>query len=247
MVKASMLVGSFLITFALLSALWMLSARFLQAPAPTAVPTGTPYYELVATPPPATDVPAPTPTDQPTTAPTDLDTPAPETTTPTVAPTPSGPPATPVPLRTPPPSFALPSPGAGETQTIVVAGNAYSSSQVPDGGSIKQSGDGIVLETTTNAPDVLWVTYTLDAAALPPGAVVEKVDTRVCGQGDGQFWEVYGPVGSTPTEQEVSQPEADGCWHFTDAPGDDLSVIVSTMLESTMYIETVEYTVTLAQ
>jgi len=247
MTRIAMLIGSFALTFALLSALWMVSARFLQGPAPTAAPTGTPYYELVATPPPATPEPTPAPTEAPTPEPTAVETPAQESPRVTAAPTLSGPSATPVPLRTPPPSFVLPSLGATDTQTIVVSGSAYTSSQVPDGASIVQSGDGIVLETTTNSPDALWVTYNLDAAALPPGAVVEKVDARVCGQGAGQFWELYGPVGSNPTEYEVSQPEADGCWHFTDAPGDDLSVIVATMLESTLYIETVEYTVTLAQ
>ena len=123
-------------------------------------------------------------------------------------------------------------------------GGGFVESQVPDGGSINPVGDSIVIETTENSPDALWVTYRPDLAALPADAQIISVDTRVCGQGTGQFWEQYGPVGSNPNEYEVTQPEADGCWHFTDAPADDLSVIASVMLQSSLSIEKVEYTVT---
>jgi hypothetical protein len=240
--RVALLLGSFLLTFALLSVVAMVS---LGQPGATLEPTPShsPYYTLFATPPPAT----PTPTPQATVVPTPVPSANPDATpqeTPAPPPTPVAPSTTPVPLRTPAPSFAIPTTAGAETQVLVVAGADFVESQVPDGGSITPSEDGIVIQTTENSPDALWVTYRPDLAELPAGAQVLKVDTRVCGQGTGQFWEQYGPVGSNPNEYEVAQPEADGCWHFTDAPADDLSVIASVMLQSSLYVEKVEYTVT---
>ena len=74
--------------------------------------------------------------------------------------------------------------------------------------------------------------------------MIVNVDVRICGRGEGDFWEVYGPDGGDPFEYEVLPPQADGCWHFNGAPGHDLSVIGAVMLRSRMTIEFVEYAIT---
>ena len=250
------LVGSFLLTFTLLVSVWMVAfGGFSKAAEPIATPRHTPYYTLAATPPPptATLTPTPTPTPKPTPKPTPVSTGTHAPTgRPTVAPSSSGPAATfdgtPAPLRTPPGSFVAPTFNAGDqTQTVAVYGSKFVFSQVPDGGKITPQGDGIIISTTSSSSDALWVTYRLDPSVLPAGAVISSVNAKICGQGAGQFWEAYGPVGSTPTEYEARPPDADGCWHFTDAPPTDISVIASTMLDSQMYIDRIEFTVTFSQ
>src|SRR4051794_20613366 len=250
MPRLALLIGSFIVTFGLLVSVWMISfGAFRRNAPPEATPTHTPYYTLAATPPPATPTAAPTPTRTPTPTPTATRGP---TAPPRQTATPLATPAaslsfTPQPLRTPPPSFALPGGSDGETQIFLVSGSAFVASIVPDGGVIDPTTNGVILATTANVSDALSVTYAFDASQLPAGAVISKLDTRICGRGEGQFWEVYGPVGSNPTEYEVTPPEADGCWHFSDAPDEDLSVVASTMLDSRLYVEKVEYTVTFTQ
>ena len=140
----------------------------------------------------------------------------------------------------------------GETQTFVVSGGAFVSSDVPDGGSISPSRDGIVLETMATSTDALSVNYQLDPELLPVGRTIIKFDAQICGEGQGQSWEVSGPVGSTPTDYASAPPDADGCWHFSgvpasDAPTNDMAVTASTTLESQLYIERVVYAVTFGQ
>ena len=113
---------------------------------------------------------------------------------------------------------------------------------MPDGAELSRNGDLAVLRTTSTSADVLWVTYRVDPAQLG-GATIRTVDTAICGRGQGQFWEVYGPTGSNPVEYEVVPPSADGCWHFVDAATDDVSAIAIVMLESQLIIERVEFTV----
>lgn len=205
MARVALLLGSFMLTFALLSVVAMVSlGRPGAAAQPT--PSRSPYSMASQTPAPST------PSSEPTLAPIA-----------TIEPTPA---AT---------GFA--------TQVVVVAGAAFVESQVPDGGSINPAGDGIVIETTQDGPDSLWVTYRLDPAELPAGAQVLNVDTRVCGNVAGQSWDLSGPLGGTPTEYRTSQPDADGCWHFTDAPADDVSVTASVTLVSSLSIDKVEFTV----
>ena len=69
----------------------------------------------------------------------------------------------------------------------------------------------------------------------------------VCGSGSGDFWEAYGPPGSSPDEYEVVPPSADGCWHFNDAPGPDTTVLVKLRLASTMTISRLEYVLTVSR
>lgn len=237
MPRLALLIGSFLVTFALLLSVWM-------------VGTGrSPFSGFAATPSPApTEAPtaAPTPVPTASTGPTASQSP---TSTPSPSPTPTSPPATPspspAPLRTLPPSFEpLPSSQPGSSQTFTLTGAEYSSYQVPDNGSLLLNGDALVLRTTTDSTDALWVTYRLDPALLPVGVIIHSVDASICGHGSGDFWEVYGPTGAEPAEYEVEPPGADGCWHFLDAPTTDISVIAATMLESQMVVDRVIFTIT---
>jgi hypothetical protein len=151
-------------------------------------------------------------------------------------------------MRTPPTSTG-PRPSGEPTgsQVFVVRGIDFATSDVPDDARLSQNGDSVVMETTSISADVLWLTYRVDEAALPAGATVVSVDSAICGRGSGQFWEVYGPIGSEPVEYEVVPPSVDGCWHFAAAPGDDLSVIAAVMLESILVVDRVEFTVHFAQ
>lgn len=240
MKRFGVLVGSFLVTFALLASVWMIG-------------TGrSPLGGLAPTPSPAPTQ-APTPAPLATTAPTASPSPS---TSPTASPRPSASPSatiafatpspSPAPLRTPPASFVPPPSGqpGGDTQTYTLMGKEFTRYEVPDGGSLLLNGDALVLRTTEDSPDALWVIYSLDPARLPAGASVYSVSTSICGHGNGTFWEVYGPTGSDPHEYEVVPPDADGCWHFRDAHTNDLSAIAATMLESTMVIDRVVFTVT---
>jgi hypothetical protein len=145
-------------------------------------------------------------------------------------------------------SFVPPPSGSPSgSQTITLAGSDFKTSDVPEGGQLARNGDLAVLRTSKTSTDALWVTYELDRAQLPAGTTIYSVDTLICGRGSGDFWEVYGPTGSEPNEYEVVPPSADGCWHFTGAPGDDLSVIAAVMIESQLIVERVVFTVHTAQ
>lgn len=238
MTRLALLIGSFLVTFALLISVWMVSAGqlpFAGAASPTPSPSPAPV--VTPAPPTPTQPPTPTPTSSPTQTPTAQPTP-----TATPSPTPS---LSPAPLRTLPASFEpLPSSEPGGTRTFVMAGSEFTSFEIPENGRLVRNGDLAVLQTTGDTVDALWAIYRLDPTLLPVGVIIHSVDALVCGHGQGVFWEVYGPTGSTPTEYEVVQAGADGCWHFADAPTTDMSVIVSTMLASQLVIERVEFTIT---
>ena len=152
------------------------------------------------------------------------------------------------PVRTP---VAAASPTAitepGETQVYVVYGTDYVDSRVPTGATLTSTDAGAVLQTTRAADDALLVTYELPRSTLPADSVIHSVAVRVCGSGEGDFWEVYGPLGAEPFEYEVTPPSADGCWHFVDGNGGDMSIIAATMYETRMVVQRVEYTVTFAR
>ena len=244
MTRLAMLIGSFLITFTLLLTGWMiLSGRPLYAdPAALPTPSLSPPAAPVETSAAPVETTAPMSSPPPSQTPTALPTPTP-TSPPTSTPSPS-----PVPMRTPPTSLEpLPSGSPGLTQTFVVAGSDFTSSEVPSNGRLVRNGDVAVLQTSTDSSDVLWVIYKLDPSALPAGVVIHSVDALICGRGTGDFWEVYGPTGSEPTEYEVVPPSVDGCWHFEDAPTTDMSVIAATMLDSQLVVERVEFTIIFAR
>jgi hypothetical protein len=98
------------------------------------------------------------------------------------------------------------------------------------------------LETTRTISAQLMVTWFLPEGSIPADTVVTGVDVAVCGSGDGDFYETYGPEGSDPMEHEVEQPDPDGCWHYAGAIGDDTSVIAIIRLASHLIIDRVEYT-----
>lgn len=219
MSRLVVLLGSFALTFSLLSVTWMVSLGRVS----DATPTRTPGSSLHVTPAPMPASSTPKPLSE-------IATP----TAPQVA-------------ATSAPSVARPSAADGQTQTVVIGGTGFVESQVPAGGSITPDGDGIVIQTTDSAVDALWVTYRLDVSALPRGSQVINVDARMCGYAAGHFWNIRGPFGSSPSEFEVAQPGADGCWHFANAPATDMSITASTMLKSSLRIKKVEYTVTFAR
>ena len=124
-------------------------------------------------------------------------------------------------------------------------GDEYDEVDVPGNGTFIERPDGAVtLETTRDYSYQLVVTYYLPEDAIPAGRRITRIDTRVCGSGEGDFWETYGPEGGDTLEHEVSAPGPDGCWHYERAPGDDTSVIAIIRLRSTMTITKVEYTIT---
>jgi hypothetical protein len=229
MQQAALLGGTFLLTLALLLSGWMLVSG--SAAAPTAAPSASP------TAPPTASVGSAGRTAAP-------------------SPTPSGPTTTrtpwnwfgvtPAPLRTPRPTIDLPRPSAepGETLTFRVDGRDYIESVVPEGARLSRFGSSVALDTTASAGEPLWVSWRLPAEELPAGAVIVSVDVSICGRGEGDFWEVYGPDGGDPFEYEVLPPGPDGCWAFSEAPGHDLSVIGGVMLRSRMVIDYIEYRIT---
>ena len=235
MKRFALLIGSFLVTFVLLISVWMLGTG--RSPFGGLAVTPSPALTLAPTNPPEI-TPTPTLTAGPTASPSS--TPTPSATTTPATPSPS-----PEPLRTVAPSFGPPpSSQPGNTQTFTMLGKDYTSYQLPEGASLLLNGNSLVLHTTEDSPDALWVTYTLNPALLPQGAQIHSVSVDVCGRGSGFFWEAYGPPGSDPLEYEIVPPDADGCWHFHDAQTTDLSAIAATMLESTMVIDQVVFKVT---
>jgi hypothetical protein len=226
--QVALLGGTFLLTLAAMMAVWMVGVGGPMAtpsPAPSARPTPSP---------------TPTPYNPP---PTDPASAGPKPTrTPLVI---NG--NTPAPLRTP--GIVLPRPSAEPGATIVITldGREYAESIVPRNGKLTRSGPRVTLDTTRSLGEPLWVTWRLPASALPANAVVVNVDVRMCGYGDGDFWEVYGPDGGEPFEYEVMRAGPDGCWSFSGAPGHDLSVVAGVMLQSRLVIERIEYTITLGQ
>lgn len=234
MTRLALLIGSFLLTFALLISAWMVAGPRPGAVAPTASPVPSSTQAPPASPAPPSPPPTPTPSAQPTATASPL---------PTTPPTPT-PSVSPAPLRTLPASFEpLPSSDPGGTQTFAMTGAEFTSYQIPENGRLVRNGDLAVLTTTDDTVDALWVTYSVDPADLPVGVIIHTVNALICGHGTGAFWEVYGPTGSTPTEYEVVPPGADGCWRFADAPTTDMSIIASTMLASQLVIERVEFTI----
>jgi hypothetical protein len=131
---------------------------------------------------------------------------------------------------------------------VSVLGRDYATANVAGHGTLTQSTDGsITIQTDRTYAEQTEVDWELPADAIPAGATIRSLDVRVCGKGSGDFWESYGPDGSDPIEEEVTPPQADGCWHYTGAPGHDTVVKVYIRLASTMTITRVEYTATVSR
>ena len=126
-------------------------------------------------------------------------------------------------------------------------GDEYDTADVPENGILREGPDGSInMQTTRLLSYQLIVTYVLPEKVVPAGKRIVGIDTRVCGSGEGDFWETYGPEGSDTLEHEVSAPGRDGCWHYRNAPEIDPSVIAIIRLQSSMTITRVEYTITIA-
>ena len=187
--------------------------------APTATPVRTSTPTARAT---ATSTPAVTPSASPT-----------ATSGPTSKPTPT-------PRRTPVPTIA-----PGKTIQVVVNGDAYTKPSIPSNGKITKIGGGaITLETTRDSGTPLSVFYELPAGAIPAGTTIKQLDAKVCGLGAGDFWETYGPADAEPVEQEGTQPESDGCWHYTGGSGRYSEVRASTQYATKLRVDKVVYTIT---
>jgi hypothetical protein len=145
------------------------------------------------------------------------------------------------------PSSVAPAATPADIQSFVVSGGAFVSSDVPEGGSVVPSSDGVLLATSATSSDTLSVTYQLDPQLVPAGERVEKVETTVCGEGRGASWNVSGPSGSWPADYSNVPAGADGCWHFSGASGSDAAVIASTSLESQLFISKIVFTVTFGE
>jgi hypothetical protein len=102
---------------------------------------------------------------------------------------------------------------------------------------------GITVTTSRDAGHPAHLAWDWSPPGLPPGATVSKVDTRVCGHGDGDFYEVYGPFDADPVEYEVTAPASDGCWHFSGGPS-DYSVTIYAYGNASMTIDKIEMTLT---
>jgi hypothetical protein len=112
----------------------------------------------------------------------------------------------------------------------------------PDKLDLKPNG-GIMVTTHRDSDHPLHLEWVFDPAVLPAGSTVSHVDTRVCGHGEGDFYEVYGPYDSDPVEYEVTPPAADGCWHFGGGPS-DWNISIYVYGDSTMTIDRIEMDVT---
>ena len=110
--------------------------------------------------------------------------------------------------------------------------------------------DGSVKVTSTreSASDQ-YVEWIIDppSSVLPPGAQVASVLTVVCGRGEGDWWEVYGPYGSEEFEYEVVSPGPDGCWRFNEIGRyTEFRVEIWLSGNSTLTISRIEFRVTFA-
>jgi hypothetical protein len=82
---------------------------------------------------------------------------------------------------------------------------------------------------------------------MPPGATAASVVTVVCGEGSGDWWEVYGPYGSDEFEYEITPPGPDGCWRFHErGRHSDFRVEIWLSGDAQMTISRIEFHVTFA-
>ena len=128
---------------------------------------------------------------------------------------------------------------------VTVLGDAFARSAMAANGHLTRNADHSATLTgdrTTSAASTL--TYLLPAGTVPLGDAIQSMAVRVCGSGSGDFWETYGPPGSSPIEYEQGAPSADGCWHFSGATGSDTTVLASIRLATTMTVQRVEYSLT---
>ncbi len=259
--QAGLLAASFIVTLTVLSGGFFVMQAFTPSPTAPPAPTAAPATPAPTAAPIVTATPAATASPAPTAPPAASPATTPASATP--APSPAAT-AVPTPVRTAAPSAtasastsatASGSPAASAVPTgpegriqVVVLGSQYSNSTVPSNGSVKLGNGGLVtFRTDRTISDPLELDWDLPESAIPAGFTIRSIDVRICGTGSGDFWETYGPTGSTPDEMEVTAPQADGCWHYTGAPGPETTVKAAIRLNSTMTVARIEYTVTVSK
>jgi hypothetical protein len=135
---------------------------------------------------------------------------------------------------------------AGTVVTIEVPGSAYVRLDESPDNKITPDGDVLVVETVRGSFMSTRIGWELPPGSVPPGTTFSRIDMKICGSGSGDFWETYAPSGGEPLEQEVTQPTADGCWHFDGAADGDPYFKSFVNGNSRMRIERIVYTLTVA-
>jgi len=160
-----------------------------------------------------------------------------------------------LPITSPAPSSAAsgaplsPGPLAGQTRVYTFAPADYHEARIRGTSTIEVLPSGAVEIVSTRASNAdQYVEWIIDpAATLPAGSPVATIVTVVCGEGTGDWWEVYGPYGSEEFEFEVTPPQADGCWRFNERDRyTDFRVEVWLSGNATMTISSIEFRVTFA-
>jgi hypothetical protein len=174
-----------------------------------------------------------------------VDTPPASLAAPSIAPSPvvasADPPASPTASSVAPTATPI---GPPVTRTFQVNVQQPSVTKVaPEDSLDRKPNGGIVVTTHRDSGHPLHLEWLFDPAALPAGSTVSHVETRVCGHGDGDFYEVYGPYDSDPVEYEVKPPAADGCWHFSGGPS-DWNISIYVYGDATMTIDRIEMDIT---
>ena len=161
------------------------------------------------------------------------------TPTPTTAPAT----ATPRPAATPARSIA-----PGKTVEIVVPGSLYVQATVSPNAKVTRLPNNTVLITSDRTLSTgTTVVYRLPSSSLPPGTRIVHLEVAVCGFAKGDFWETYGPPGSSPAEHEATPPDADGCWHYVAPAGAGTTVTAIVERQTTFRIDKVVYRITTAK
>jgi len=136
---------------------------------------------------------------------------------------------------------------SANTIEVVVLGSKYINPSLASNGKVtKLANGGMIMSSDRTISDPSEVQYRIPAGQIPAGTRITRIDVAVCGLGQGDFWESYGPSGSDPDEYEVTKPAADGCWHFNGGTGKDSLVRVAVEKLSSLRIDEVVYTVTKA-
>jgi hypothetical protein len=145
-------------------------------------------------------------------------------------------------------TFGAVVPPAPATIVVTVPGSRYktTASTIQPNAVLTPNADGSLTIATTDDhsahASIMAVGYDLPPGIIPTGRTVASLDTRVCANASGFFFEAYGPTGSNPREYEVPGTAFNGCWTFTGAPGTDFNVVVKQFLTTTVTVLKVEYT-----
>ena len=210
-----------LVAFLVIEQMGASSAVAVASPSPSAAAT-----VVASAPPRASTPPKPSATAEPSTAP-------------------SGPPGASTPAATSRPTPPRASVAPGNTIEVVVLGHEYVESDVATNGKITLTPSaGILMTSTREISTTTSVTYKLPGGSLPAGTTIKRLDVAICGKGEGDFWETYGPADADPSEHEVTSPDADGCWHYLGSNGKDTTAKAIIEKQSTLRIDKVVYTIT---